>query len=235
MLIVGGRKRENGKSFSQSAAELFDPVTRTFSLTGSLNVDRTDHSAIELASDQVLVTGGYRIVGDVGSGCVGPDELYDPTVGNFRPINSTLNGCHPETNHLTDGTVLITIDNPNAGIFRPETESYGFVGTLSQRRQNHTATTLSTGEVLVVGGSLNTGIWPKVPTLDTAEIYDPNSQTFKPIDALMNVSRVAHAATLLSDGHVLVVGGFTARKSLTGEIIGNLRLNSAELFIPSKR
>jgi hypothetical protein len=71
--------------------------------------------------------------------------------------------------------------------------------------------------VLVAGGinSLN--------ALDSAELYDPASGTWT-LTGNLNTARVAHTATLLSNGMVLVAGGF--------DTAGN-GLDSAELYNPA--
>jgi hypothetical protein len=61
-------------------AELFDPGTGTFSLTGSMLVPRTFHTATLLPSGQVVVTGSLEQVSLTGSTCrggpLGSAELY---------------------------------------------------------------------------------------------------------------------------------------------------------------
>ena len=75
-------------------------------------------------------------------------------------------------------------------------------------RSNHTATLLSNGTVLIVGGKNSSG------TLDTGEIYDPATGNFSLIESVMTSSRHSHTATLLNDDadgvndRVLIVGGF---------------------------
>src|ERR1051325_10119770 len=53
-----------------SSAELYDPVSGSWSATGSLNTARTDHTATLLPNGKVLVAGG-------GFGLTSV-ELYDP-------------------------------------------------------------------------------------------------------------------------------------------------------------
>jgi hypothetical protein len=91
-------------------------------------------------------------------------------------------------------------------------------GSLSVPRVGHSATLLSDGRVLVVGGTSD-----GEAALASAEIYDPSTGTFAPTGSL-STGRWFHAATLLSDGRVLVVGGIPRHKA-NG-------LDSAEVFDP---
>lgn len=68
-------------------------------------------------------------------------------------------------------------------------------------RTNTTATLLSSGQVLVVGGQDNNAY-----SLTPAELYDPTSGTCS-IAGDLNTARTSHAAALLNDGTVLISGG----------------------------
>ncbi|NOK21129.1 kelch repeat-containing protein [Corallococcus carmarthensis] len=72
-------------------------------------------------------------------------------------------------------------------------------GSMSLTRRFPTATVLSSGKVLVVGG------WDN-GFLASAELYDPGSGTWLSTGA-MPFGREGHTATLLPSGEVLVVGG----------------------------
>jgi hypothetical protein len=67
----------------------------------------------------------------------------------------------------------------------------------------HTATLMSDGTVLIVGGACGSGT-PGIR--DDAEVYDPATSTWIATAALPAV-REAHTATLVPDGTVLIVGG----------------------------
>ncbi|HXP78758.1 MAG TPA: kelch repeat-containing protein [Verrucomicrobiae bacterium] len=99
-------------------------------------------------------------------------------------------------------------------------------GSMAGPRIAHTATLLSTGEVLVAGGTDGSGM-----PIATAELYDPANGTFS-LTGSMATARAHFAATLLcdlsaspcNDKRVLVTGGL--------DINGN-PLMSAELYDPS--
>jgi N-acetylneuraminic acid mutarotase len=91
-------------------------------------------------------------------------------------------------------------------------------GGLATGRANHTATLLSNGKVLVVGGRTTGSV-----SLASAELYDPANGTWTTTGSLAT-ARTDHTATLLSNGKVLVAGGFS---SATGT------LATAELYDPA--
>jgi N-acetylneuraminic acid mutarotase len=72
---------------------------------------------------------------------------------------------------------------------------------LDDARNQHAATALADGRVLVTGG-LTTG-----SALKSAEIYDPATSTWTTV-ASMTAYRRLHTATRMDDGRVLVAGGW---------------------------
>jgi hypothetical protein len=143
---------------------------------------------------------------------------------------STARNCHTAT-LLQNGMVLIAGgrdgNNPlsSAELFDPATGNFTATGSLVTSRCAHSATLLQNGKVLIAGG-YNFGNNNSLPTLSSAEIYDPAAGTFSATGSLAT-SRTSHSATLLASGKVLVAGGASTADGYTYTTIG-----SAELYDP---
>src|ERR1044071_992097 len=103
-----------------------------------------------------------------------------------------------------------------------------FTGSMNHPRAYHTATNTATllydGRVLVAGGAgPRPGAFP-FPGLASAELYNPATGNWTATGNL-NDGRLLHTATLLSDGRVLVAGGWPDHTDRGP-------LSSAELYNP---
>jgi N-acetylneuraminic acid mutarotase len=175
----GGAEPRNANQLA--SAELYDPVTGTWTATGSLTGTtsppasntplgaRLGQSAILLDKGncgsncgKVLVVGG---VGGVGAGpALASAELYDPRTGTFRATAS-----------------------------------------LDQSRQGQAAVLLANGKVLVIGG-FHDPFGTTAPNLSSGEIYNPATETWSPSGSLA-ARRIGATATLMDNGQVIVTGG----------------------------
>jgi hypothetical protein len=72
VLIAGGwPENEDGDVTPLASAEIYDPTTGTFSLTGPMTTPRIGHTATMLADGRILIAGGSSA------------EIYDPDTGKF--------------------------------------------------------------------------------------------------------------------------------------------------------
>jgi HYR domain/Kelch motif len=108
-----------------------------------------------------------------------------------------------------------------AEIFDAGALAFTGTGSLGAGRGDHSATLMTDGTVLIVGGHSDVA----GNSLDSAEVYHPVGGGFIPTGS-MTVPRGAHAAATLPDGTVLITGGFTAFP------FGGVTLNSAEIYDP---
>jgi len=92
-----------------------------------------------------------------------------------------------------------------AELYDPQSNSWTLAASMHTPRSYHTATLLPDGRVLVVGGiEASNDVTGTV--LASAELYDPLTNSWTPA-APLPVARARHAAVLLADHRVLVIGG----------------------------
>lgn len=179
---------------------------------------RVDHTTVRLQDGRVLVAGG-RSPGPVGWS---ETEVFDPATGAFTSSGELLvTRWNAPGMLLPGGDVLLvggetnfaTLDAATAvQRWDASTGMWSIAGHLLENRVGHTATLLSRGDVLVVGGFAS-----------EPELFDPESgQSRRPAGAMLH-PRVGHTATLLSDGRVLLAGGWSLGLGATPE---------AEVFDP---
>lgn len=218
VLIVGG---DDVREHALATAELYDPSTGTFSATGSMTEARGFHTATLLDDGRVLITGGVAN-GSWHWGGVNTAELYDPATGTFSKTGEMeyWSAWHTAT-LLLDGRVLLTGgtggdgDDHSAELFDPKTDTFSKTGMMETGRIYHTATLLADGRVLVAGGG---GDYTNFKFIAAAEIWDPATGTFSATGPMTD-ARTFHAATLLTDGRVLVTGGYGSSAPLpNGEV-----------------
>ncbi len=230
VLATGGTSGGRGVQ-PLATAEIYDPATGTWTRTGPMTVPRFDHTATLLPDGRVLLAGGLGASGAPQASTA----IYDPAADAFLYAGRMREA---RSNHaaslLPTGAVLVaggrggpdgTVTIAGAEIFGPDEEGWSSVAPLSRSREGASATTLVDGRVLVAGGqTVHRGVRT---SLAAAEVFDPESATWRPAGN-MQCPRSEHAAVRLPDGGVLVVAGDAA---FPGQ--APVASNCAELYRPS--
>jgi N-acetylneuraminic acid mutarotase len=190
------------------SAELYDPATGTWSLTGSMRAGRALQTATLLQNGEVLMAGGFHSCDTDFCTDLRTAELYDPVTGTWLPTGSMSAGREQQTaTSLPDGDVLvagglnqggtsgIARTYSSAELYDPVRRTWSPTGSMHQARAGQTASLLDGGWVLVTGGGTA-----------TSEIYEPEDGSWVPTGSL-SVVRTDQTATALPDGDVLVAGG----------------------------
>ena len=152
-------------------------------------------------------------------------EMWDPATDEWTlGPNMAKKRFDQASVKLPDGRLLVSGGTDEiislislAEFFDPTASEMGEwspAGEMTQARAEHTATLLNDGRVLIVGGGKG-GLGQEGTTFDTAEVWDPDSNSWSPAGTL-SVGRAGHTATLLNDGRILVTG--SKGKVTTAEI-----------------
>ena len=213
VLVVGGDTSAAPPDFGRgNTAELYDPATGTWTLTGSMGTTRSWHTATLLQDGRVLVAGGFN------SDNVKTAELYDPATGTWMPTGDLNVARYGHTaTLLPDGSVLIAKGSNDGDLaftlwsaerYDPTSGTWSLIDDPTRYASvDHTATLLSDGKVLFAGGYLGNYGSGNPTTVGLSELFDPANDTWEIVGNL-NEARESHTATLLPDGKVLVAGGF---------------------------
>jgi WD40 repeat protein len=229
VLVAGGA--------DDARAELYDPQTGTFGLTGSMTTVRYSGgaaargaTATRLSDGRVLIAGGTDDPLDEKP--LASAELYDPKTGRFMATDSMASARFGHTaTLLANGQVLIAGGFEAGGgcpstaeLYSPSTGKFSPTGAMNHVRASHTATRLGNGKVLLVGGYCAGYAADTTPS--SAELYDPSTGKFSETGSMSARRCYGFTATPLPDGRVLVAGG-TATTQEEEE------LASAELYDPA--
>ncbi len=203
VLITGGL---NNQRVALNTAEIYDPNAGTFTLTkGKMKHARFGHTATLLTDGTVLIAGGassgeaYPYLNG-RAGVTASAELYNPTTDTFAEVGRmhVARAGHTASRIASSSSVLIAggISGGNvtdtAELYTPGI-GFSMVGKMNTPRFLHSAASLETGQVLIVGGSSD----PNLQTsLDTRELFEVSAfvKSNPMTDPTMTVKRRGFAA-----------------------------------------
>lgn len=202
VLLLGGESRTGA---SLASAELFGATAGTFTSAGEMLQPRAGHSAVRLADGRVLVTGGKQARGEVAATA----EIFDPATGTFVATGamSVAREKH-EAVLLQDGRVLVlggsdAQENRHASteIYDPRSGSFETGPALRWRRYKLAESVVVTGagDVIVTGGA------------ERVEVLLAGAAEFAQAAGALDDLREFTTAVQLSDGKILIVGGYDDR------------------------
>lgn len=228
VLIVGGLRTQSYDSTTASA-ELWDPSTGTWTVTGSMTTPRALHTATLLPDGKVLVVGGASRIDHLEE--LRTAEIYDPATGTWSTTTSMTMRREAHTAALLpNGKVAIVgglspqdyqrgrtlaehfalnFQNIVAEVYDPATATWTTTTSNAPIRAQQSMTMLPSGKFLITGGD---PYWTTAPMDHYSQMiisFDLTIGTWA-AGAQLNTARTSHASTVLPDGNVLVAGGVGA-------------------------
>jgi hypothetical protein len=219
MLIVGGSTCDSaGNCTSLNSAEIYDPGTGVFTVTGQMNVARDGHTLTLLSNGQVLVAGGETCSAGGGGGGGG--------LVLRRRMRSAAKAQAANLSPATDPSSVTCTPQASAELYDLNAGTFSFSnGSLSVSRFGAAAALLNSGNVLIAGGTDGSNV------LSSAEIYNPTNDSFSTSSGNLNTARSALDATLLNNGQVLLTGGSTCYPLACPTNAGEVYDPAADTFI----
>jgi Domain of unknown function DUF11 len=169
VLVAGGNSDINGAT-PITTAELYDPATGTFALTGAMTSGHHSATATLLPNGKVLIAGGHT------TGEQPVAELYDPAVGTFATTGAMASARYNATaTLLPNGKVLVAGGHnyfsgtlASAELYDPATGVFSAAGSMTVARESAAAALLNNGRVLIAGGDID----GHYSYTNSAELYD---------------------------------------------------------------
>lgn len=188
------------------------------------------HTAVALDADTVAVIGGSRGQPSLSASV----DLFDVAQQRWRPGASLSTGRAQARVLALDARHLFVHGGARSLSGSRTAEWVDLAGGGSQpalaspSRQWHSLTRLRDGRILVAGGSSSEGYPGSVsPTL---ELWDPDTRQARFAARPLQVARHGHSATLLPDGRVLFVGGYTANGMAASAELWDPTTESSQLY-----
>ena len=227
-LVVGGRATTG----LTPTADLYDPIANSWKSANVMASPRMAPVAMLLSTGKVLVAGGYTYGG--GTSTTSTADLYDPGSNSWTPAPPmssprdtarafalpkgilVIGGCSTST-----GTTCTP--NGTAELYDPVANTWGPPSTLFSARVGFGATLLSTGRVLIVGGSNAT---PAGAYFSSAEYFDPTFNKWA-FAGNMTAARAFPFVTQQDLGaHAVAIGGVNSVSPLAGSELYDPAVNS---------
>jgi galactose oxidase-like protein len=176
VLIAGGTSDEGGGDVA--TAELYDPATGQFTLTGRMSTPRENHSATFLSPSVApgALAGNVLIAGGADAGAASDSaEVFNPQTAAFSPVGTMTSARTMQAAVLLgSGKVLIaggqssdTDFLQSAELFDPAHATFAATGSMQNLHVGAMATVLENGNALIAGGRSS-----------FADLYDPMAGTF---------------------------------------------------------
>lgn len=200
-----------------------------FQTTSSFSDARFDHCIAQSTNDKVLIFGGSNANGF----SINSVFEYDPSLNlwSSKAAIPTTSGLSKSTSvKLNNGKILLFGGSQNGAFpqsnkvfeYSISSDSWATIADLpnAQGREQMESTLINDSIILITGGISTISSALNYP--NSCYVYNINSNTFLPAGNLP-VGVINHTSTLLSNGEVLITGGFDGNQARNEAFVFNLQ------------
>lgn len=209
LLVMGGGQPPNAAR--TKTCEIYDPTTNVWAYTDSL-VNAVEYSPALLLKSGEVLTSWY------------PPQIYSPSAGQWRTTGQLVQPnrfwpghCDHSILMLEDDRIMIcgiyrgNLTNPSMVEFYNQSSEVWTVGpTTEVTRSQPEVVQLPDGRVLCAAGRLE-DVNPSIPTsigyTKLADIFDPVTDTWRPVAELLTFHEYHATTQLVPDGRIITTGG----------------------------
>jgi len=206
-----------------ASTEIWHPGTGRWTLGNSMHKARGEFASVTLKDRRILVMGGV----DASDSALKSAEIYNPHTGHWRLIRDMRSPRFDAAAVvLHDGRVLVAGGGDASGqpttsseIYNPRKGTWKTTSHLNVPRSEaeYAIVLMPNYRVLLAGGYNTLGLTET--HVDSAEVYNPRTGTWKEVKTMMSSARSGHAAVLLRGNRgVLVMGGAKGAATDTADI-----------------
>jgi hypothetical protein len=214
VLITGGAGDKKARQ-----AEIYDEYMGQFKKIGNMLRARYEHRMDLLFDGRVLVTGGWSALNSA--------EIYNPKNQKFEFTKSLMQNRRADHSSvvLNSGDVLLTggytgqgglftgLDaSGSAEVFQVATNTFKKLPSMKVPRAGHSLTKLPDGRVVAIGG-----FHPR-RSLNSIEVYNPKTKSFRFFNSRLQEGRGYHSAHLMDNGKIVILGGYTRDAEATDTV-----------------
>lgn len=208
-ILIAGGYAENMQRLD--SIEVFDPRTRKVIHQAALETARMSHTATRLSDGKVIIAGGSNNARRV----IDTIEQFDPQTKTIKQTGRMLKARHKHAALLAGNNILFMggAGIPESDNFYSAVESWNIDSQQSQphRNLNYGRYKFLDSVLLLPSGSVFIGT-----SGSDIEQLSRNSVAPAALSVNPNRSRLSFStATLLSDGQVLIAGGYDSNISVT--------------------
>jgi N-acetylneuraminic acid mutarotase len=206
-----------------ASTEIWHPRTGHWTRGKSMHQARGEFASVKLKDGRILVVGGTGASG----AALKSAEIYNPHTGHWS-YTAAMHVARFDAAAvvLHDGRVLVAGGGGASGqpitsseIYNPHTKKWKTTGSLNVARSEaeYAIVRMPNNRVLLAGGYSTLGATET--DVNTAEVYNPRTGTWREVATTMSSARSGHAAVLLRGNRgVLVMGGAMGPATATTDI-----------------